>query len=346
MAVDHTVAVVIPTKDRPVLLEEAILSARRQSHPPAEIIVVDDGSATPVDASALAARHGSTVRVLRNERSEGLAFSRNRGVEACHSRYVTHLDDDDLLAPEAIERCLQATLEHPRVEIWFFAVQGFGERSEHFNRVQAEGVRRVCEAGGRQPGRGVVVFDRELFPLLLRGVPIAFQRVFTTAAKWTEVSRLRWRCYMLNPEVPDETAARHALPGTLRDSEWARYAAATCALTGLVEQALYHQRCSGQGYSSQTANLEIHGRQGMLILEQLAVGARRLPELKAWRRDIEDALRTAHFDAAYMRQQKGELALAWKNLGRSAAKGLEARHLRLATRLLMTRSKAPSAADS
>ena len=106
MSVKNSVAVIIPTKDRPELLDETITSAQQQTQPPAEIIVVDDGSAVPVDDATLRARHGPNIRLLRNPVSQGLAYSRNRGVEECTADYVIHLDDDDLLAPNAIEICL------------------------------------------------------------------------------------------------------------------------------------------------------------------------------------------------------------------------------------------------
>jgi hypothetical protein len=78
----------------------------------------------------------------------------------------------------------------------------------------------------------------------------------------------------------------------------------------------------------------------------LALGAEALPELLAWRRDIARALAAAHFDSAYHCQRNGDVRRAWENLRRSAAGGLGTRHLRLATRLLLTRSKAPSGADA
>lgn len=334
------VAVIIPTKDRPELLDAAIASALAQTHAPSEVVVVDDGSTPAVDGVGLLRRHGPTVRVLRNETSQGLAFSRNRGVEACTSDYVLHLDDDDLLTPDAIASCLTAAAAHPEVGTWFFGVQGFGGRSEHFNRVQPEGVRAVCAAAlGVEGVAGATLFDRRLFLALLSRVPAAFQRVFTTPLVWTTVSRLRWRAYMLDRDVPDEASARLAIKGTLRDSEWARYAAAACERTGLVNRALYLARCEGQGYSSQPALRRLHAEQGQSILRHLAAGAEQLPELARWHDHIVRALADAYFDAAYQHQQEGDRRRAWQYLRRSMALGLTPRQLRLGLRLCMTRGK-------
>lgn len=331
-----SVAVVIPTKDRTSLLNESIASALAQSHAPTEVVVVDDGSMPAVDAAALRRLHGPKVRVVHNERSHGLAFSRNRGVEACTADYVLHLDDDDLLAPDAIASCLAAAAAHPEVSTWFFGVVGFGSRSEHFNRVQSEGVTAMCAAArGLQDAAGNVVFDRSLFPALLRRVPAAFQRVFTTPHMWTTVSRARWRAYMLDRRVPDEASARLALNGTLRDSEWARYATAWCEWTGLVNRPLYLARCDGQGYSSQPTMRRRHAEQNLLILRQMALAAQRIPHLAPWRADINRALADAYFDAAYEHQQDGERWHAWRYLRQSMALGVRPRHLRLGLRLCL-----------
>lgn len=331
-----TVSVIIPTKDRPGLLDEAIASALAQTRAPNEVVVVDDGSTPPVDAVALSARHGPKLRVMRNESSRGLAFCRNLGVEACTSDHVLHLDDDDLLAANAIATCLAAATAHPEVGTWFLGVRGFGSRCEHFNKVQPEGVSAVCAAAKGVAGSpGVVVFDRQLFAALLHRVPMAFQRVFTTRDVWATVSRLRWRAYMLDQDVPDEASARLVVKGTLRDSEWARYAAATCERTGLLDQPLYLQRCEGQGYSSQPAMRHLHAEQGQSILRHLAAAAEHLPELACWRSDIVRALADAYFDAAYQHQQTGDRRSAWHYLRQSMALGWAPHHLRLGLRLCM-----------
>ena len=330
----NSVAVIIPTKDRPELLDEAIGSAQQQTHRPTEIIVVDDGSTVPVDETTLRARHGPNIRLLCNTVSRGLAYSRNRGVEECAQDYVIHLDDDDLLAPTAIEKCLKASHAHPDVEVWFFGVKGFGPHSEQFNKVQREGVVYVCAAahGQRQPS-DIFLFDKGLFPALLHRVPVAFQRVFTTPATWTKVSRLRWRAYMTGGSLMDETEAKHALKGTLRDSEWARYAAVASRWSGLVDQALNLVRCAGQGYSSQSKNIEKHMLQGAEMMRQMMVASSTLPALKIWRREIRDGLAQSYFDISYHYAQSGDRSGAWRYLRKALSVKPSIRQLRLAARL-------------
>src|ERR1051325_7179198 len=93
------VSVVIPTKNRPEMLARLIESIRRQQGVRCEIIVVDDGSSSPV------AGLPADVLYLRNEVSLGACASRNRGVRAAHGEFVAFFDDDaELDAVTTLER--------------------------------------------------------------------------------------------------------------------------------------------------------------------------------------------------------------------------------------------------
>lgn len=331
---EWTVAVIVPTKDRPQFLDEAIASALVQTHAPHEIIVVDDGSAVPVDANALRQRHGDKVAVLRNATNRGLAYSRNRGVDACAAEFVLHLDDDDLLAPDALEACLHAWELIPGVELVMFGVEGFGARAGHFNTVQQQGLDKVVRlARGFEAAPGVVEFDRQLLPALLQTVPSAFQRVMTRTDVWHRVSALRRRVYRLDATVPDEEAARRCITGPLRDSEWAIYAAAVCTKTCLVRKPLYLARCEGQGGSSQPAMRAAHAAKSADIKAALLAGADVLDELHPYREPIRESLATVHFDAAYQSADLAQYRAALHHCAASFRLHPQWRHLKLLARI-------------
>ena len=82
------ISVIIPTRDRPDYLNEAVESVLSQSFTDFELLVVNDGE------TDVARFRDSRVRVLNNE-MRGAVPARNLGiVEACGS-YVAFLDDDD-----------------------------------------------------------------------------------------------------------------------------------------------------------------------------------------------------------------------------------------------------------
>jgi hypothetical protein len=326
--------VVIPTKDRAAMLDEAVASTLAQTHAAAEVIVVDDGSSSPIDQAAVRCHHGDAVRVLRNATNRGLAYSRNLGVEACTSEFVIHLDDDDLLAPDAIEACLRAWHQVPGVELVMFGVEGFGARADHFNTVQPQGVDKVIRlARGTEAVPGIVAFDQQLLPALLQTVPSAFQRVMTRTDVWHRVSALRRRVYKLDPAVPDDEAAKWRITGPLRDSEWALYAAALCNKTCLVRKPLYLARCEGQGGSSQPAMRTAHAAQSAAIKTALLAGAEVIDELRPFRDAIRESLARVHFDAAYRSTDLAQYRAAWDHWMASVRLQPQWRHLKLLARI-------------
>ena len=91
------VSVVIPTHDRPRLVQRAIRSVLAQVGVDLDIVVVDDGSDPAVPCHA-----DPRVRVLRNQGARGVAAARNLGVEAATGDWVAFLDDDDLWGPRKL----------------------------------------------------------------------------------------------------------------------------------------------------------------------------------------------------------------------------------------------------
>ncbi|MDQ3766839.1 MAG: glycosyltransferase family 2 protein, partial [Actinomycetota bacterium] len=102
-----TASVVVPTHDRNHLLLQTLGSVIRQGDVDLEVIVVDDGSTQDV-AAAVASLSDDRIRVVRNERSQGVARARNRGMEEAGGEWVAFVDDDDLWAPDKLTSQLQA----------------------------------------------------------------------------------------------------------------------------------------------------------------------------------------------------------------------------------------------
>jgi glycosyltransferase involved in cell wall biosynthesis len=85
------ISVVIPTCNRPRLLEEALNSVLEQSLQPEEIILVNNGDEPLAYFPAL-----SHVRVIEAPRRAGGGQARNIGAATATSEYLAFLDDDDL----------------------------------------------------------------------------------------------------------------------------------------------------------------------------------------------------------------------------------------------------------
>lgn len=100
------ITVAIAVKDREDDLLRALSSLQEQTVLPAEVIVIDDGSAAVVHEELVRAALPPETRaaVLRNDHSQGAARSYNRTVEAASHDVVAFLDSDDMMMPLYIER--------------------------------------------------------------------------------------------------------------------------------------------------------------------------------------------------------------------------------------------------
>ncbi len=98
------VSVVIPTQNRPAAVERAVRSVAAQTHEDLEIVVVDDGSATPLALSVRDPR----VSVYRLPCPGGVSAARNFGLARATGEWIAFLDDDDLWAPDKLELQLSA----------------------------------------------------------------------------------------------------------------------------------------------------------------------------------------------------------------------------------------------
>lgn len=101
------ITAVIPTHDRQGLLATTLRTVLWQRDVSLEVIVVDDGS-TDGTAMMVQGLRDPRVRLLRNERPEGVSAARNRGAAEARTSWLAFCDDDDLWAPDKLVNQLAA----------------------------------------------------------------------------------------------------------------------------------------------------------------------------------------------------------------------------------------------
>lgn len=97
------VSVVIRTKDRPLLLRDALSSVVTQSYADIEVIVVNDGGS---DVQAVIDEFDGYLPIqLENVgESVGRAAAANRGIALANGQFINLLDDDDVLYADHINK--------------------------------------------------------------------------------------------------------------------------------------------------------------------------------------------------------------------------------------------------
>lgn len=96
------ISVVIPTRNRPLLVKRAVKSVLAQSFNELEIIVVIDGldEATRVILTEI---DDPRLRVIELPTNRGVSEARNIGVSKSQGEWIAFLDDDDEWLPQKLE---------------------------------------------------------------------------------------------------------------------------------------------------------------------------------------------------------------------------------------------------
>ncbi|MGB9604530.1 MAG: glycosyltransferase family 2 protein [Bryobacteraceae bacterium] len=110
---------VIPTKNRPHLIPPLLAALRKQTAPPAEVIIVDQSEGVVTESLHAQASDGGagegSFTWLRDPRIDGLAAARNVGLRLTTTSYVIFLDDDALPEPDCLSLLIEALDKHPNL---------------------------------------------------------------------------------------------------------------------------------------------------------------------------------------------------------------------------------------
>ncbi len=99
------VSICIPTYNRKHYLKEALNSVFAQTYKDYEVVIVDDGSTDGTDK--MIKDNGFNVRYYWIDKI-GQSVARNKLIEIALGKYITFLDSDDLLFPDAVQKLMEA----------------------------------------------------------------------------------------------------------------------------------------------------------------------------------------------------------------------------------------------
>jgi glycosyltransferase involved in cell wall biosynthesis len=122
-----SISAVVTVYNAEQCIGDALRAILGQTHPPDEVIVVDDGSSDGTPAEL--ARFGGEINVLRQD-NRGHAPALNLGMGQARGDYLAKCDADDIWEPGKLARQFEAVQAHPEIDIAFSAIQVFGDMDE------------------------------------------------------------------------------------------------------------------------------------------------------------------------------------------------------------------------
>lgn len=127
-----TVSVVIPCFNGIEYVEEAIQSAFNQTHPPLEVIVIDDGSTDGSLQHLYTLKnqyfHDLIVLTHPDHQNKGVSSSRQLGINQAKGEFIAFLDCDDIFLPNKLKVQAELLALNPKVVMCHTGIRIIGDR--------------------------------------------------------------------------------------------------------------------------------------------------------------------------------------------------------------------------
>lgn len=129
------VSVIVPVYNTAFYLTQCLDSIINQSFKNIEIICINDGSTDESHAILTNfAERDKRIKII-NQENKGLSISRNAGIDAAQGKYITFVDSDDRLSPEALELMVNAIENNP-VDFVIADTQAFADTPDDAARTE------------------------------------------------------------------------------------------------------------------------------------------------------------------------------------------------------------------
>ena len=126
------ISVIIPVYNDEKYLHVCLNSVLKQTYQDFEIICIDDGSNdSTVEILEYFTDKDSRIKVLKNDSNKGPGFSRNKGLEIAQGKYISFLDGDDWLSPDAFEILIEK-MEKDKLDLLMFKNIVYYESNKNF----------------------------------------------------------------------------------------------------------------------------------------------------------------------------------------------------------------------
>jgi len=114
------ISILMPVFNTPVAwLQEAVNSVLAQAYEHWELVLIDDGStaADVMEALPPLAARDQRIRLVRLEINQGISAALNRGLDLAKGEWITFVDHDDILEPDALFQNVSLLQENPHIDL-------------------------------------------------------------------------------------------------------------------------------------------------------------------------------------------------------------------------------------
>lgn len=158
---------IIPAYNAEQFIVEALNSVARQSTPPSQVVVIDDGSTDSTAELVVQWCSENSIRVdLIRQPNRGLPAARNAGIRASSGNWVALLDADDVFECDHLSELSKLIAAHPE------AIAAFGDGTLFGNGIEGEkgfSRQKAIDAADSSTSEGEYILRNKLYSSLLSG---------------------------------------------------------------------------------------------------------------------------------------------------------------------------------
>lgn len=123
--------VFMPCYNAEPYLKDAVESILNQEYRDFKLIAIDDGSKdNSLQILDKFAEGDNRVRIYQNEKNQGVAYTRNRGIELCDSEFIAFMDADDIAPKKRLKIQMSFLDKNPDVDGVFGNYQKITENGD------------------------------------------------------------------------------------------------------------------------------------------------------------------------------------------------------------------------
>lgn len=163
---DPLVSVIIGAYNEEDRIAKALQSILGQTFNDFEIIIIDDGSTD--DTSKIVNEFDDhRIRLIHNDKNQGLSFSLNRGIYASNGKYIARADADEVSLPFRFQRQIKILEENEYVQVVGCWYRNIGRKEKpivdiKFPTDEKYGVNRLIKNGPRIAHGSVMIRKKAL----------------------------------------------------------------------------------------------------------------------------------------------------------------------------------------